>query len=202
MKLADNPSPGAKILKNLLVFFFLYGAISYSLSLFEYTFFHLSGNALFGVSHTYNTITREEMIEEFHRCDGPLFGANTLETETALTPIVARCGRFWPFYRYSVLIPANNMIPGAFIQDAQEPAEVTQAKRELIRKTTFINYAFLALSTGVMGLALVSAYQFLVRRREERGFKWAFHAFVSSLLMTVTFVGVMFFVDPVFSLGW
>lgn len=202
MKLAENGSPGAKILKNLLVFFFLYGAISYSLSLFEYTFFHLSGNALFGVSQTYPHISQEEMIAEFHRCGGPLFGANTLETPHALDPIVARCGRFWPFYRYSVVIPANNMIPGAFIQDPQEPQEVTAAKQALIKKTRFINIAFLSLSVGVLALALVSAFQFLIRREEEKGFKWAFHAFISSLLMTLTFVGIMFFVDPVFSLGW
>ena len=94
------------------------------------------------------------------------------------------------------------MIPGAFIQDPQEPQEVTAAKQALIKKTRFINIAFLSLSVGVLALALVSAFQFLIRREEEKGFKWAFHAFISSLLMTLTFVGIMFFVDPVFSLGW
>ncbi|PID42278.1 MAG: hypothetical protein CSB48_10855 [Proteobacteria bacterium] len=202
MKLTENQSSSAKILKNLLVFFFLYGAVSYSLSLAEYTFFHLSGKALFGVERSHESLSREKMIEELHLCGGPLFGANTIETENALDPIVARCGRFWPFYHYSVILPANNMIPGAFIKNPEEPAEVTEAKHHLIRNTTVVNLAFLLLSVIVTGLAGFSAYQFIVKKQDEKGFKWAFHAFVSSLFMMVAFVGIMFFVDPVFSLGW
>ncbi|PIE43488.1 MAG: hypothetical protein CSA50_05085 [Gammaproteobacteria bacterium] len=202
VKLTENRSTSAKILKNLLVFFFLYGAVSYSLAIFEYTFFHLSGKALFGVARSYQELSREQMIEEFHLCGGPLFGANTLETEHAGDPIVVRCGRFWPFYRYSISLPANNMIPGAFIKNPEEPIEVTKAKRRLIDNTTVINGAFVCLALIVVALALFSAYQFIVKKQDEKGFKWAFHAFVSSLIMTATFVAVMFFVDPVFSLGW
>lgn len=191
-----------QVIRSLLVFFFIYGGISYSLSLFEYTYFNLSGQALFGVDKTIEHITKDQLIEEFHRCGGPLFGANSVETESINDPIVVRCGRFWPFYRYSMTVPANGYIPGALINYPDQPTEVAQAKEDFIQNTTVINGGYMFLSLVVMSLTLLALFHFFIRKDEEKGYKWAFQAFVSSLLMAITYVGVMFFVDPVFSLGW
>ncbi|MCP5207966.1 MAG: hypothetical protein H7A01_12220 [Hahellaceae bacterium] len=202
MTLTKNKTIGAKVLKNLLVFFFLYGAGSYSISVFEYTYFNLTGKALFGIQASHVEITRDELIEEFNRCDGPLFGANSLETENELDMIVVRCGRYWPFYRYSLELPATNMIPGAFIKNPQESPDVAEAKSNLIRNTTVVNGAFLCMSVMVFLMAVFAAYIFAIKKDEEKGYKWSFHAFVSSILMTVTLTGILFLVDPLFSLGW
>ncbi|MFD2230294.1 hypothetical protein [Alkalimarinus sediminis] len=195
-------SKRTQLIRTLLVFFFIYGGVSYSLSLFEYTYFNLTGQALFGVSKTIDSISKEELINEFHRCGGPLFGANSVETEQLNDPIVVRCGRFWPFYRYSMIVPANGYIPGALIKYPDQPAEVTQAKEDFIQNTTVINGGYMLLSLIVFSLTLLAVFHFFVKKDEEKGYKWAFQAFASSLLMAITYVGVMFFVDPVFSLGW
>ena len=198
----DNSSKRSKILRTFLIFFFIYGGISYSLSIFEYTYFNLSGQSLFGVSKTIDSITKEEMITEFHRCGGPLFAANTVETEQVNDPIVVRCGRFWPFYRYSMVIPANGYIPGALIKYPNQPIEVTEAKETFIQNTTLVNSAYMLLSIIVFSLALLAIFNFFVKKDEDKGYKWSFQAFASSLLMTITYVGFMLFLDPVFSLGW
>jgi len=201
-KETNIPSRKSKTLRIFLIFFFIYGGISYSLSIFEYTYFNLSGQALFGVSKTIDSITKEEMITEFHRCGGPLFGANSVETEQINDPIVVRCGRFWPFYRYSMILPANGYIPGALIKYPNQPTEVTEAKKTFIQNTTLVNSAYMLLSIIVFSLALLATYHFFVRKDENKGYKWSFHAFASSLIMTVTYLGFMLFLDPVFSLGW
>lgn len=202
MKDGEKRSKSAKLLRTLLVFFFLYGGISYSLSIFEYTYFNLTGQALFGVSKSFDTITKEELIEQFHRCGGPLFGANSVETEQINDPIVVRCGRFWPFYRYSMILPANGYIPGALIKYPDQPPEVTEAKDNFVQNTSLINGAYLLLSIIVFALTLLAIYHFFVKKDEAKGYKWSFQAFASSILMTITYVGFMFFIDPVFSLGW
>lgn len=202
MTIAQGKSVGRKILRNLLVFFLLYGASSYSISLFEYTYFNLTGTTIFGIQKSFDHLRRDELIDEFKRCGGPLFGANALETEKEFDKIIVRCGRFWPFYRYSLEMPATDMIPGAFIKNPDEPETVTQTKETLIQNTFIINGAFFIISIVVFSISVFSAYTFTVKKDEEKGFKRAFHAFVSSFIMTVTFVSMMFFVDPIFSLGW
>ena len=202
MKTSENSSKRAKLLRTLLVFFFIYGGTSYSLSIFEYTYFNLTGQALFGVSKTFDTISKENLVSEFHRCGGPLFGANSVETEHVNDLIVVRCGRFWPFYRYSMILPANGYIPGALIKYQDQPPEVAEAKEDFIQNTTVINGGYMLLSLIVFTLTLLAVFHFFVKKDEEKGYKWAFQAFASSLLMAITYVGVMFFVDPVFSLGW
>jgi hypothetical protein len=191
-----------KIVRTCLIFFFIYGGMSYSLSIFEYTYFNLSGQALFGTSKTIDSITKEEMISEFHRCGGPLFGANSIETEQVNDPIVVRCGRFWPFYRYSMILPANSYIPGALIKYPNQPPEVTEAKETFIQNTTLVNSAYMLLSTIVFFLALLATYHFFVKKNESKGYRWSLQTFASSLLMTITYVGFMLFLDPIFSLGW
>lgn len=202
--MADSQTRSKKtqLIRTLLVFFFIYGGVSYSLSLFEYTYFNLTGQALFGVSKTIDPISKEQLINEFHRCGGPLFGANSVETENINDPIVVRCGRFWPFYRYSMIVPANGYIPGALIKYEDQPPEVAEAKENFIQNTTVINGGYMLLSLIVFTLTLLAVFHFFVKKDEEKGYKWAFQAFASSLLMAITYVGVMFFVDPVFSLGW
>jgi len=197
-----TPSRKNKILRVFLIFFFIYGGISYSLSIFEYTYFNVSGQAFFGVSKTINSITKEEMVSEFHRCGGPLFGANSVETEQVNDLIVVRCGRFWPFYRYSMIVPANSYIPGALIKYPNQPDEVTEAKKTFIQNTTLVNSAYILLSVIVFSLALLAIYHFFVKKDEDKGYKWAFQAFASSLVMTITYMGFMLYLDPVFSLGW
>ncbi|WP_250655726.1 hypothetical protein [Alkalimarinus coralli] len=198
----EKRSKKSQLIRILLVFFFIYGGASYSLSIFEYTYFNLTGQALFGVSKTIDSITKDELIIEFNRCGGPLFGANSIETDNLNDPIVVRCGRFWPFYRYSMILPANGYIPGALINYPTQPPEVTAAKENFIQNTTLVNGAYMLLSLIVFTLTLLAIYHFFVRKDAEKGYKWAFQAFASSLLMAITYVGVMLFIDPVFSLGW
>ena len=85
MDISKPRSKKAQIVRTLLVFFFIYGSTSYSLSIFEYTYFNLTGQALFGVSKTIDSITKDELISEFHRCGGPLLAANSVETEKAVS---------------------------------------------------------------------------------------------------------------------
>lgn len=202
MSLSQQNSKYAHILKILLVFFFVYGGLSYSLSLMEYTWFHLSGKAVFGVEQRITQIDRDGMIAEFNRCGGPLFAASTLETEQAGDLITVRCGRFWPFYQYSLELPANPYIPGAFIKNADEPNEIQSKKADLIEQLSTINLCFFVLGTVVLGMALAAAFAFVVQKNQAKGYKRAFHSFVSSILMVVSYTGIMFFVDPMFGLGW
>lgn len=192
----------SQVLRTLLIILFIYGGVSYSLSLIEYTWFQASGEALFGVEEHYESMTEEQLQQAFRECGTHLMGATGVATEDIGTPIVVRCGRFWPFYRYSLEVPALPQIPGALIRYDSEPPQITQSRTMLTGDVRLASYAWMALAVVVLGLSFVSLYHFAVRRDPERAFRWGFQAFLGSVLMLATYIGFSFWIDPMFRFGW
>ena len=192
----------ARVLRVLITLLFIYGGISYSLSLMEYTWFQATGNPVLGVSEQYQNFSENELNQAFLDCGTHLMGSTGVVTAEVGQPIVVRCGRFWPFYRYSLEVPAHPKIPGALIRYESEPEEITAARHELAENVRMTSYAWFALAVGVFGLSLVTLYQFAVRRDQEKAFRWGFQTFISSILMMSTYVGLSFWIDPLFRFGW
>lgn len=192
----------SKVLRTLIILLFIYGGFTYSLSLMEYTWFQATGEPVFGVSQSYDSLTDQQLGQAFLNCGTHLVAATGVATEEIGDPIVVRCGRFWPFYRYSLEVPAHPKIPGALITYEDEPAHITEAREKLTQNVRLTSYAWMALAAGVFGLSVTTLYQFAVRRDQDKAFKWGFQTFISSLLMMATYVGFSFWIDPLFRLGW
>lgn len=197
-----HSSQHAIFLQRLLILTFLSGSIIYSLSLLEYTFFHLTGKSVLPVSHTYSTLTEEQWLSEIRRCQSPLFAATAQVTEQPGIPIRARCGRYWPFYSYQVELPASSWIPGAFVLYEGESEEAKLARESFITQMQGAHGGFALLALFILGMSGRAIWQWVANRNEEAAYRNAFHAFVSSALMVAAFTGLMFFVDPTFGLGW
>lgn len=202
MKFGEKTFKNSRLLRTLIIILFTYGGFSYSLSLMEYTWFQATGEPVFVVSERYESLTDEQLGQAFLNCGTHLLGATGVPTENVGDPIVVRCGRFWPFYRYSLEVPAHPKIPGALIRYADEPQDITEARQQLVQNVRLTSYAWMALAAGVFGLSAVTLFQFAVRRDQDKAFKWGFQTFISSLLMITTYVGFSFWVDPLFRLGW
>lgn len=198
---APTPEGAARVIRRLLIFFFVLGSLAYSLSLIEYGAFRLTGKAWLGVHQSFDTLSEEQLKQQFLTCGTHLLGAGGV-VHQAGEPMVARCGRFWPFYRYSIQLPAHPMIPGALIAYAEEPAAIRDARTRLIDNVRLLSAAWMGLSVLVIGLAATAGWQLIARRDEDKAYRWAFQAFASSVLMVLAYVGLMFWIDPHFGLGW
>lgn len=174
----------------------------YSFSLIEYTFFHLSGHSPWPIERNYTHLSEDEWRQELFTCQSPLFAATGITTERAGDPILARCGRYWPFFHYQVRLPASSWIPGAFVIPPEESTSDLAARESFISQMQAIHGGFTLVAVFVIGLNLWAIFQGLVRKNEEAAYKAAFQGFFSSLLMMAGFTGLMFFVDPTFGLGW
>lgn len=200
----DRPAKlrNSRVIRTLLILLFIYGGISYSLSLIEYTWFQATGEPVFGATEQYQSFDDNQLREAFLECGTHLMGATGVTTPAVGTPVYVRCGRFWPFYRYSLQVPAHPKIPGALITYDSEPAAISQSRQELVSSVRLASYAWMGLAVAVLGLSLLTLYHFAVRRDSERAFKWGFQTFISSLLMMITYVGFSFWIDPFFRYGW
>ncbi len=196
------PSRQANILRRLLFLVFMYAGFAYGLSLLEYTTFNLTGWSPVSIARSVEVTAPEDINREFNECGSPLFAANAVTTEAAGVPILARCGRFWPFYYHTIEISAHPLIPGAFILYEQETAEARAAREDFILKMQVVNGGFALVSVFILVLCGMAVYRFVAKRDEEAAYKTGFHAFISSFLMLACFTGVMFFVDPTFGYGW
>lgn len=202
MKDAGKTLKNARVLRILITLLFIYGGVSYSLSLMEYTWFQATGNPVFGVSERHETFSEQQLKQAFLECGTHLMGATGVPTANAGDPIVVRCGRFWPFYHYSLEIPAHPNIPGALITYEDEPEEITETRAKLVQNVRLTSFAWMALGAAVFGLSMVSLYHFAIRRDTEKAFRWGFQTFISSILMMGTYVGFSFWIDPMFRFGW
>ena len=187
--------------RKMLVFIFAIGALLYGTSLAEYCLYHLTGTTPFPVDKVYTQISDEALKQEFLTCKAPLFGASS-RSATAGEPMLARCGRFWPFYYYTVELPASSRVPGAFIAYEGETPSDKQQREAFMRRMTFIHGGFLIVSLGVIGLAVFGLYTYVVREDAWRGYRFTMQAFISSFFMMGGFVGLLFFSDPTAGLGW
>ncbi|RMF15926.1 MAG: hypothetical protein D6758_08940 [Gammaproteobacteria bacterium] len=202
--MSDQPtSPGRQsvILRRLLFIVFVYAGLAYGGSLLEYTLFNLTGSTVATPVRSYTTITPEQIKQEFLQCGSPLFAATGTTSEPG-EMILTRCGRYWPFYRYTVEMPANPLIPGAFVLSGDEADEARAQREQFMNHVSIINGGFALVSCLVLGMTLLAVARFAVRRDEEGAYSLAFKAFVSSFLMLAGYTGFMFFVDPTFRLGW
>lgn len=200
--MTENTGKQATILRRLLILVFIIGGLMYSFSLLEYTLFHLTGYSPWPIDRQYTTLNEAEWRQEILTCQSPLFAAMGVTTEQAGLPILARCGRFWPFYHYQVKLPASSWIPGAFVIHASETSEDIAAREAFVMQMRAIHGGFALVAIFVLALNLWSLFQGLSRKNEEAAYKAAFQGFISSLLMMAGFTGLMFFVDPTFGLGW
>lgn len=202
MKSSEKTLKSSRVLRTLIIALFIYGGFSYGLSLMEYTWFQATGNPVFGVSERYQSLTENQLDQAFLNCGTHLMGATGVTTESVGDPIVLRCGRFWPFYRYSLEVPAHPKMPGALIRYQEEPPEITEARESLVEKVRLTSYAWMVLAFGVVVLSAITFYHFAIRRDQDQAFKWGFQTFISSILMMATYVGFSFWIDPLFRLGW
>ncbi|WP_020410126.1 hypothetical protein [Hahella ganghwensis] len=200
--MTEATSQHANVLRRLLFLVFMYAGIAYGLSLLEYTLFNLTGWSPVSVARSVQVTTPDDIDLEFRQCGSPLFAANAVTTESVDQPILARCGRFWPFYYHTIEINAHPLIPGAFIEFKDESDEAKTAREDFILKMQVINGGFAVVSLFILGLCGMAIYRFVVKRDEEGAYKTGFHAFISSFLMLACFTGLMFFVDPTFGYGW
>ncbi|WP_369600397.1 hypothetical protein AAIA72_11165 [Hahella sp. SMD15-11] len=198
---ATSPGRQSILLRRLLFLVFAYAGLAYGGSLLEYTLFNLTGKSIVTPERHYTTITKDELVAEFQRCGGPLFGA-TGQTTAPNEPMLARCGRYWPFYRHTIELPANPLIPGAFVVTPQESPEARDARESFMSHVSIINGGFALVAALVVGITLMGVYRFVVQKDEEAGYRLTFKAFVSSFLMLAAYTGLMLFVDPTFSMGW
>ncbi|QCF24668.1 hypothetical protein [Hydrocarboniclastica marina] len=195
-------SKTSRVIRILLILLFVYGGISYSLSLMEYTWFQATGEPVFGASEHYEEFDENQLRQAFLECGTHLMGASGITTPEAGTLIYVRCGRFWPFYRYSLQVPAHPKIPGALITYEDEPDSISESRAELVKSVRLASFAWMGLALGVLGLSLTTLYHFAIRRDSEKAFKWGFQTFISSLLMMATYIGFSFWIDPLFRYGW
>lgn len=202
MKTGIKKFKSSRVLRTLIILLFIYGGFSYSLSLMEYTWFQATGEPVFGVTARYQTLSEGELSQAFLDCGTHLMGATGVSTAEVGEPIVVRCGRFWPFYRYSLEVPAHPKIPGALIRYEDEPPEITDARHKLVENVRMASFAWMALALGVFSLSLTTLYQFAIRRDQDKAFRWGFQTFISSVLMMATYVGFSFWIDPLFRFGW
>lgn len=192
----------ATVLRRLLILVFLTGGLMYSVSLLEYTLFHLTGWSPWPVETRYATLSREQWHAEIERCQSPLFASSGTTTAEAGLPIRARCGRFWPFYYHQIEVPASSWIPGAFVDYDGETEADRLARENFIHRMRVIHGGFALVALFVLGMALRALWFWARTRDEEAAYRSGFQAFVSSFLMVAAFTGLMFFNDPTFGLGW
>ncbi|ABC33454.1 hypothetical protein HCH_06833 [Hahella chejuensis KCTC 2396] len=190
------------ILKRLLFLVFIYAGLAYGLSLLEYTVFNLTGWSPVSIERSVELRSREEVKKEFDLCGGPLFAANAVVSAREGDPLLARCGRFWPFYHYTIEATAHPLLPGSFILYPDEAPEAATARENFIINMQVVNGGFALVALFVIGLSCFAGYRFLIRKDEEAGYRTAFHGFISSFLMLACYSGVMFLIDPTFSFGW
>lgn len=176
-----------RVLQFLLIGLFLYGSFSYSLSLLEYTWFQTQGTAVLGVSESYSQLTIPQRATLNDACSSHLLPAAGIELTAQDERVVLRCGRFWPFHRYSIEVP-------------NDPVSM-DLTNDNTRTIYLINMIWLGVSAGVLGLAGFTVYK-VVRRDESGAYRWSLVAFASSILMVALYVGLMFWADPHFGLGW
>lgn len=168
MKDPGKTLKNARVLRTLIILLFIYGGFSYSLSLMEYTWFQATGDPMFGVSERYETVSDDQLSQLFLNCGTHLMGATGVATEEVGDPIVIRCGRFWPFYRYSLEVPAHPKIPGALITYEDEPQDITEARQKLSQNVRLTSFAWMALAAAVFGLSVTTLYHFALKRDQEK----------------------------------
>lgn len=173
------------VLQLLLIALFLYGSVSYGLSLLEYTLFQTRGVPLSGSSQP---ITHADYRSLVQRCGSQLLPAAGIQPPAAGESIMLRCGRFWPFYRYTV--------------HARQSPETLGLTNPAPTQVRLINHLGTALAAIVIGFAGMALYQLVIRRRTTTAYRWSFLAFGTSLVMVGGYVGLMFWADPHFGLGW
>lgn len=176
-----------RVLQFMLIGLFLYGSFSYSLSLLEYTWFQTQGTAVLGVKESYSSLTAPRWARLNEECSSHLLPAAGIELTPEDERVVLRCGRFWPFHRYSIEVP-NDPISMDLTNDNTDTIYL-------------INMIWLVLSATVLGLAGYTVYR-IVRRDESGAYRWSLVSFASSILMVALYVGLMFWADPHFGLGW
>ncbi|WP_148864656.1 hypothetical protein [Marinobacter fonticola] len=176
-----------RLLQLMLIGLFLYGSFSYALSLLEYTWFQTQGSAILGVSESYSSLTTAQRAALDDKCGSHLLPAAGIALTAEQARVVLRCGRFWPFHRYSIEAPNG-------------PVSIDLSD-DNTRTIYLINMTWLVLSAAVMSLAGYTVYR-VVRRDESAAYRWSLVSFASSLLMVALYVGLMFWADPHFGLGW
>ncbi|MAA64864.1 MAG: hypothetical protein CL581_08825 [Alteromonadaceae bacterium] len=187
-----------KILRFMMIGLFLYGGISYSLSMIEYTLFQTTGTAIFGTSQTYTQISENQLSQAVSDCGSQLMGAGGITVANTGDPVNLRCGRFWPFYRYTVEAPAHGSMHGVNVIDQGVSAsDARQVK--VVRSGSYVAMVLAVLSLGLSACALV---QIVVRKDDQHAYRWSFRGFVASVAVVGLYVGFMFWADPNFGLGW
>lgn len=187
-----------KILRFMMIGLFLYGGISYSLSMIEYTLFQTTGTAIFGVSQTYTQINENQLSQSVSDCGTQLLGAGGITVASTGDPVNLRCGRFWPFYRYTVQAPAQGSMHGVKIVEQG----ISAADARQVKMVSAGNYVSMALAVLSLGLSACALAQIVVRKDDQQAYLWSFRGFVASVAVVGIYVGFMFWADPDFGLGW
>ncbi|MEQ5835841.1 hypothetical protein [Marinobacter sp. NFXS9] len=177
-----------KRLQILLIGLFLYGSLSYSLSLAEYTLFQLRGEALFSPSLTFTNVNTPELDRLDTDCGTQLLPAAGRAPAALGEPVVLRCGRFWPFYRYSIQAPQT-----------RASLDLGDDNNGAIRTVNQVTLALTLLLVALIGVILGLG---LARRDARHTLHWSLVAFAASLALAGAYTGVMFMTDPHFGLGW
>ncbi|MFE8070254.1 hypothetical protein QQM79_04275 [Marinobacteraceae bacterium S3BR75-40.1] len=201
MNTRERPFSRDNLLRTILTLFFIYGGLSYGLSLLEYNSFLITGKAVFGVQQRYDSLSEDQLKQAFLDCGTHLMGATGVNVSASGEPVVVRCGRFWPFYRYSLEVPAQPEIPGVLIASEDQPPGMAQAHARLVHQVRLVAIAWMTLSVLISAMALYALW-LLYRRDLARSLRWGTRAFVSSVLMTLLYLAVMFAVNPLFRYGW
>jgi hypothetical protein len=116
---------------------------------------------------------------------------------------VVRCGRFWPFYHYSVQVPADPAFPGIEVagRDSADD-EVRSSAPAYVGTARFINYVTMVLSVALVAASTLALYQVVGRRNEQAAHRWSLRAFVASVLLVAAYLGMMAWATPHFAMGW
>lgn len=174
-----------KLLQLLLIALFLYGSISYSVSLLEYAAFQIRGVPALGAAKPVGTPDYPALIQ---RCGSQLLPAAGVAPPAVGEPVVLRCGRFWPFYRYAIETRQTRQTL------TLAPATHTQVR--------LINQVTAGLALLIIALAALALYRLVMRRQVTAAYRLSALSFASSLVMVGSYVGLMFWTDPHFGLGW
>lgn len=198
----EKPRERPRLLSLILIGLFLYGGFSYSLSLLEYTFFQVSGQPVFGVTQTYTQMSDTQRKQLIRDCGTQLMGANGMAAVPSGSSVVVRCGRFWPFYRYSLRVPASPAIPGVDVKaPAAAPGKPTSA---LINHSSvrLLNYVTFVLAILLFATSTFASWQIVRRKDERKARRWSLRAFAGSMIVVATYMGMTAWMTPDFAMGW